>query len=309
MGVLDEILHEQIEGIDGLERSHDAGFTLKRTQAGHKVFLQRRVDGGAACTGTDDDDSLESSQVRQHGGCERPLGTEQSIPQRRKHRAMPAPSFCFVIKNQPPFVRVQTDARAFITDTVGVFPRTSRHFHQHLSLVFGVAHTGHQLDGFCVALWEGERKGELDQRMFTEALTSLCTSIARGVFCGDEKPVRITQAAVAHNPLNGKILVFWLIRERGSSASIARFARGTEWTACRFQILSRKLRMRMFGNIATARIGFSAIGETLATRHEPIGAIAARVAGTLCLPGGANIDREFIEVRRKLFLHGCPLPF
>ena len=228
MGVLDEILHSRVKRINGLERSHNAGFTLKRTQARYKVVLQRRINGGAACAGTDHDHSLESGQVRQHGGRECPLGTEQSIAQGEQHRAMSAPSFLFVSKNQPPFVSVQADARALITDTVGVFSRTSRHFHQHLSFVFGVAHTGHQLDGFRVALRESKRKGELDQRMFTEPLTGLGTSIAGGVFGGDEKPVRITEAAVAHDPLDAEILGVWLIGERGGSAAIARFARGTE---------------------------------------------------------------------------------
>ncbi len=309
MRVLDEVLHERIERIDGLERSHDACFTLKRAQTRHKVVLQSRVDGSAACTWTDDDHSPQSGQVRQHGRCERPLRTEQPIAQGSEHRAMSAPSFLFVIKDQPPFVGIQADPRAFIADTVGVFSRTGRYFHQHLSFVFGVAHTGHELDGFRVALWEGERKGELDQRMFTEPLTGLGTSIARGVFGGDEKPVCITQAAAAHNPLDGEILVVWLIRERGGSASIARFASGTERTACRFQILSRELCMCMFGNIAAACIGFGAIGEALAARHEPIGAIIASVAGALSLPCRANIDREFIDVRRELLIHGCPLPF
>lgn len=136
VGVFDEITHVEMEGIDGLEGKHKTGLAVEGTESGDEIVLKGGVNGSAACVWTDGDGAAQASQVREHGGSESPLWTEQTIAQGGEDGAVSAPSFLFIINDAGPFVGIKANASTFIADAEGIFSRTGSHFHEHLPVVF-----------------------------------------------------------------------------------------------------------------------------------------------------------------------------
>lgn len=256
--MFNQIAHVHVERIDGFERGNKTGIAVEGREPCDEIVLKCRVNGSAACAWADDDGTSEASQVGEHGGREGALRTEQTIAESGEHGAMSASSFLFIVNDEFPFVGIKTNASTFIADAEGIFTGTGGHFHEHLSLVFGVGDAGHELDGFGVLFRQGEGEGELDERMFTESLSSFRGAGTSGVFGGDEKAMGITEGTITHDLLDGQRFRVSLVSESGSSASITHLAGRAEWAASGFEIFSQEHRVKVFGDIATAGICFGA---------------------------------------------------
>jgi hypothetical protein len=115
------------------------------------------------------------------------------------------------------------------------------------------------------------------------------------MFRRHQEAVDIAHAARSHNLLKGEVTVGRLVNKRCRSPCVASGARWAEGTACRLEIFGEQDCVVVLGDIATARVRFVPIGQELAPRQEPVGAIVPGIARAMGLPGHPCTDGEFVN--------------
>jgi hypothetical protein len=127
--------------------------------------------------------------------------------------------------------------------------------------------------------------------------------LATRFFGSDQEPVSIAECTLLKNGLNGLIFICRSVNQGGSSSSIAGGTCGTERNAALLAIFCQESRMVMFGNAATAGVGFLSIREKLTAWHEAIRAIGSSGAQAMGLPADTYGECKVIDVKRISYDH------